>query len=451
MVTISLDRLRVWRRVALQGIFGLAVFVVALYLTFPYDRAKDVEIGSAGPAVGLAVKFSDIRVRTRPAPSPSGAPVKPSRFTIETARVSYSIWSLLSSVKTINVDMEAFGGQVDLTQTGAPGKKGPFEIRLHGRDIRLSELPGVGDALTIPLAGTLKLDVQLASETGKYADGNGDITFTCVECVIGDGKTPLKVPGNPFLAGGLTLPRTRLGDFGGHVAIEKGVAKLQGVEAKSPDLDVTLEGDVTLRDPLPMSAVNAYLRFKFSEAFLQKAATVQTILQVAGSQGKRPDGFYGLRLGGRLGQLSPPVLSPISPIVPSAPPLTPHPPTHPAIVPSNNAPPPPPAAPPPAPVAAPPPPPPVAAAPPPPPPPVEPPAPPPPPPPAEAPPPPPPPPAPPATAESPPAGAGSGWRGAPPPPASPAVADASGGAPGVPPPSDQAPAPAPGDSPNPTP
>ena len=41
------------------------------------------------------------------------------------------------------------------------------------------------------------------------------------------------------------------------MAIDKGVAKLQGVEAKSPDVEVTLEGEVTLRDPLPASTVNA--------------------------------------------------------------------------------------------------------------------------------------------------------------------------------------------------
>ena len=87
--------------------------------------------------------------------------------------------------------------------------------------------------------------------------------------MLGDGKTPLKVEGNPFLPGGLTLPRVRLGDLGGHVAIEKGVAKLQGVEAKSPDGELALEGEVTLRDPLPTSTVNAYLRFKLTRRLPQ--------------------------------------------------------------------------------------------------------------------------------------------------------------------------------------
>ena len=37
------------------------------------------------------------------------------------------------------------------------------------------------------------------------------------------------------------------------------------------------------------------------------------MLQMAGSAGKRPDGFYGVRLSGRLGAMSPPVFTPISP------------------------------------------------------------------------------------------------------------------------------------------
>ena len=90
MVTMTADRLRQLRKIGLFAGFGLLVFIVALYLSFPYDRAKDaairlasknldldVEIGSAGPAFGLAVMFRDIRVRTRPLTG------KPTRFTLD--------------------------------------------------------------------------------------------------------------------------------------------------------------------------------------------------------------------------------------------------------------------------------------------------------------------------------------------------------------------------------
>ncbi|HSY40011.1 MAG TPA: type II secretion system protein GspN, partial [Polyangia bacterium] len=280
------------------------------------------------PAFGLGVSFRDIRVRTRPATG------KPTRFTVEAARVSLSPMSLFSSSKNVSLSLEAFGGQIDFFQKGTPGKKKPFEVTVHARGVKMAEIPGVREAINLPLTGTAKVDFEIASETGRYADSNGEITFSCEGCVVGDGKSPLRVAGNPFLGGGLTLPRVRLDDLGGHVAIEKGVAKLQGIEAKSPDGDLALEGDVTLRDPVAMSTVNAYLRFKLSDSFLKQAANVATILQMAGAQGKRPDGFYGLRLSGRLGQLNPPILSPTSPLGASSAP-SPRPGTRASITPTN--------------------------------------------------------------------------------------------------------------------
>jgi type II secretion system protein N len=422
MATITPEMLRRLRRPALFSLFGLLVFIVALYFSFPSERAKevairtaaakdlDLEIGSASPAFGFGVVFRDILVRTKP---PTG---KPTRFTIESARLSVSPWSLLSSSKTVTIALEAFGGHVEITQTGAPGKKGLYELHVHARDVKMGELPGVRDAINLPLAGVAKIDLDLASESGKLAEAKGEITLSCDNLVIGDGKTPLKVAGNPFLSGGLTLPRVRLDDFGGHVAIDKGLAKLQEIGGRSPDGEVALEGEVTLRDPLPSSTVNAYLRFKFADAFLKQAAAVQTILQMAGAQGKRPDGFYGMRLSGRLGQLNPPVLSPTSPVTGAAPPTRPG--TRAAITPAFRPPvPAPPAAPAPAPPA------PAAIAQ------VSPPPTPPP----EPPPPPPPAPPPPAPAAAPPAPAPSpqqaGWRTPVPQPAGATVADAQPAAP----------------------
>jgi type II secretion system protein N len=360
----SPETLRRLRRAGIgTGVFWL-VFVVALYVWFPYDRAKevaidvaaqqgyDVDIDSAGPAWGAGVSFTNIHVKTRPT---SG---KPTRFIIEKATVTTSILgAIFTSTPSTTITLEAFGGRIELTQSGAPGKKGPFSIELTARGVDASKIPGVRESINLPLTGTLKLDVDLASATGRFADAKGTISFLCEACAAGDGKSPIKVEGNPFLGGGLTLPKVRIGDLRGEVAVDKGTAKLKGVESKSPDAETSLEGDVALRDPLVNSVVNAYLRFKLSDAFLKSASTVQTILQMAGAAGRRPDGSYGVRISGRMG--APAVgLSASSPFGsavparpagrPGAPPAyTPPPPAAPAIVPTapaaaqNPAPPPP--------------------------------------------------------------------------------------------------------------
>src|SRR5678815_2172068 len=172
MVTMTPDLLRHLRRIGLFAGFGVLVFATALYMVFPYERAReaairmasknldvDVEIGSAGPAFGLAVMFRDIRVRTRPTTG------KPIRFTIESAKFSPSLLALFgSSSFPYTVSADALGGKIDLYQSGAPGKKGGFRTEVSARDIDASEIPGLKEMINLPLAGRVMLEAKIASE-----------------------------------------------------------------------------------------------------------------------------------------------------------------------------------------------------------------------------------------------------------------------------------------------
>jgi type II secretion system protein N len=157
MVTMTPDKLRRLQRAAIYSAFGLVVFIVALYLSFPYDRAKeaaigwisknldlDAEIGSAGPAFGLAIGFEDVRLRTRPLTG------KPTRFTVESVKVSLSPFSLLTASKSVSVTADAFGGKIALDFQGTPGKKAaPFGIELHARDIAAGDVPTVKEVFIL--------------------------------------------------------------------------------------------------------------------------------------------------------------------------------------------------------------------------------------------------------------------------------------------------------------
>src|SRR5437016_2874798 len=154
MKTLSPETLRRLRRAGTSSAVGLFVFIVALYVWFPYDRAKevainllaaqnlDVEIESAGPAWGVGVTFSNIRVKTRP----TTANAKPTRFSIEHASVTTSIFSMLfSSSPQLTISLDAFGGHIGFTQSGSPGntRKQPFSVEITARDVKLAEVPGI--------------------------------------------------------------------------------------------------------------------------------------------------------------------------------------------------------------------------------------------------------------------------------------------------------------------
>jgi len=306
MTIITPERLRLLRRSLLYTAAGAIVYVIALTFCFPYDRARDaavavaaragydLEIGSAGPSFPFGIAFDEVRLRARTAVPPP----KPAQARFDSVRVAM-LPLAMSHGESFDVVARGLGGEITLA--GTVPKKGPFKIDLSAKDIALAQLPGVRETLNLPLTGAMTVTVHLESATGKYADTHGEIEFKCGSCVVGDGKTAAKLGSNPFLAAGLTLPRVRLGELAGRMVVEKGIAKAQGIAIKSADAEVTLDGEAVLRDPLPSSTLNFYVRFKLGDALLKGAPSIATILQMAGAPGLRPDGFYGLRIAGTLG------------------------------------------------------------------------------------------------------------------------------------------------------
>jgi type II secretion system protein N len=317
MTFLTSERLRTARAVGWRVGFGLLVFVVAFYFWFPYDRVKeqlvalaaqrdiDVQIASAGPLLGVGIALHDIDVIRKAA---TGQKSKPLR--IDEARVHLAPVRMLFGERAGRISAELLGGDLDL---GWQQSKSHSALQIKTEELSLAQIPGVKESINLPIFGKLGLALDLGMAGNKLADTEGTVSWTCAGCAIGDGKSKLKVAGNPMLAEGLSLPRIRFGDLTGRVVFDKGVGRLQAVQAHSPDGELTVEGEIRLADPMPYSQIDLYIRFKFSDTLLKSADKLQIILQLMESMGKRPDGFYGLRLSGMLMRLSPPVWAKTSP------------------------------------------------------------------------------------------------------------------------------------------
>jgi type II secretion system protein N len=311
------DRLRRLWRIGATTAFGWLVFFSVFILTLPYGRLKDylvvvaeqqgydVEVKSTGPAFGLGIRLKDITISSRP----SGGG-KPTRIAVPLANVRWSLLGALAGRKTYQVSAKVFGGDLDVETM-----RGKTESGLHAsaKAIDLSGIPWVKASINLPLSGMLDLRLD-EKMPGLHASATvGSLTWTCSACAVGDGKAKLIIPGNPLLAEGLGLPKIRLGNFVGRVSIDKGVGRLQGVQAKSPDGELYLEGEIRLNDHFASSWLDLYVRFKLSDALLKSSEKLSTIMQFAASAGKRPDGFYGFRVSGPLNHLGAPLWTKTSP------------------------------------------------------------------------------------------------------------------------------------------
>lgn len=313
------------RRILVWGgypLYSLVLFVVCLYFTFPYERIKSliedqlsssgrmtVTIGELGPSPLLGMTASDIKVVLRPKPvrrpgaagqpGGGGAPTskpKPMRMLIDEVSIGAGIGALLGGGIDVDFDVDGLGGEI-VGSYKAERKKG-WTLALRAEEIAAKEIPQL-QASGPPVRGTLSAKVDLSVPGNRVTKAKGVIEFTCKSCSVGDNKAKIKIPGNPMMAMGITLPRVRIGRLSGMIKVDDGVATFERLSARSPDIELELEGRLNLRKPMAFSMIQAYLRFKISDAFLAKNSKF-AILTTALARGKRPDGFYGMSITGLL-------------------------------------------------------------------------------------------------------------------------------------------------------
>ncbi len=319
-MTIALsERTRKLLRWIGYPLFALFVFFTFLYLTFPWEKLKyrvegylsssgemEVTIGSLGPAPLLGVSAERVALTLKPKPgeppppAAEGAPPsppKPTKILLESVTVRFGLFALLAKGVDVSFAASAFGGELEGRYRA--DKKKTWSARFEASKLELARIPFVQGAVGLPVAGTFSAKADVEVPEDRWSDATGLVELECDACSVGDGKAKLKVPGNPLLAMGVTLPQLRLGRFGGKIKIEKGVATLENVSAQSPDIEVALEGQFMLRTPFPYSNAQAYLRFKISPELKRRDAKFE-LLENGMTNAKRADGFFGMRVEGPL-------------------------------------------------------------------------------------------------------------------------------------------------------
>ena len=235
----------------------------------------------------------------------------PKPLFIDRLDVRVPLSELLAGNQVVHVQVDAFGGTI----RGSAGvnSDGMF---VNGKieQLILGRLASLGQ--TLPMTGSLALSVKFKAPWLKPPPGapptqpgvppefdilhaTGLLEIKLKDYVIGDGKTKLVVPEDPFLAQGFTYPRLWLGDLGGRLVVDRGRATIDGLHSKSPDAELWLDGYVELRDPVQMSELHLYLRFLPSAQLIKREPAIELINQGMNA-GRRPDGALGFAMFGSL-------------------------------------------------------------------------------------------------------------------------------------------------------
>lgn len=311
-------RLRRFAKLAAYPAFYFGCFFLFAYWTFPYERLKDrvvaeieksnrasgsaqrVEIDSLRPYWLTGVQARGVRLITPRPPTDPELAKGPVETVIDEVHVRLSFLPLFIGRLSVTFGAELFGGSVkgSATLNGAEQRLG-----LEAEGIELQRTDPVVAAVGAPVTGAFSCKLDVTTSDRKLAKTSGTFSFAVSDASLGDGKSQI--------AGKLALPRLTLGDVAASGEIKDGVMKLEKLAAAGRDLELSVEGKVTLREPTNESLLDVYGRFKFADAYRNKNDMTRSLLGAPGSStpplfeldprvkaSKRPDGAYAWHVGG---------------------------------------------------------------------------------------------------------------------------------------------------------
>lgn len=292
------------------------------YWTFPYERlqqriisgyaasqegrpdAKRLVIGDTTWSWRFpGIVLSDVElVGPKPEPAAEGekAP-KQSTIFVEEVYAGVALWPALFGDLDVDFDISGFGG--DLEGNFQQSEEGIL-LDMELDDVDPGQLPGVVEALQLPLSGRVTGTISLSVPEGKYANAEGNVDLRIEELAVGDGVTKVRDL--------VALPTVQVGTLELLASVTKGRIKIEKLAAQGGDLDVSAEGRLRLRDPLSVSMIESVdLEFKFSDKYRDKDETTRSLLGKPGDRlggaidmspdvkrAKGEDGFYRWRLSG---------------------------------------------------------------------------------------------------------------------------------------------------------
>lgn len=305
-MTLS-PRLRLALRVAGYVALGLVCFVYALHLTFPYHRVKDRMIESLSSKYEVTIldierslvpgRFSLEGVTLTSRPDVVGQPVTTMFF--KRIEVDVAFLPLLSGKAEVGLDIATGGGSIAGSVRMAKTSLG-VDFRL--RRVPLATLPGVADAVGLPLGGQGDGRVSLTLPNNDWQRASGKVELSCkVGCTVGDGESRVYPKArNPnealMVSSGIPVETITVTRFVLAMTIAKGDAFRDRFEFESPDGDLELDFDIKLAKKLGESTIAGCIRYRCSREYLSRSPAACEL----GSPAVDADGFRNIKLAGRL-------------------------------------------------------------------------------------------------------------------------------------------------------
>lgn len=300
-------------------VLGLVTFVFAVAHTFPYDRLKSKIEAVVGDRYHVDIES------IRPKFFPGGVVVSGISLRSIPQRPDEQVVAVFIDRVELDVGLlAAIGGRLDLdllvevaggSLEGRIGlSKAGLSARVETEQLPLGSLPGLQEAVGLPMAGGLDAKLELELPQQQWSQATGSISLACIGCTVGDGESTLQMrppevpagrrqPQMAFGGEGITVPRLNLGNAMADIDIQSGTGTIKHFAASSADGTLQIEGTINFRDPFRTSQFPGCMRFKLSDELKQRERDFGNIEFLLPPQSRQTDGTFAIPTKGTLSHL----------------------------------------------------------------------------------------------------------------------------------------------------
>ena len=265
--------------------FTLFMFVVGLYLTFPWDAARDRVLDLASKAAGTRIAAKRLEPHWVTGIEAEGLEIgDKDPIVIDKVRVRAHVLAFLTGKQGFSVWMPIGKGEIDADITLSEEL---IDADVVVAKVQLDQVAPLLAASGLPLMGTVdfKADVVLGRKDPKRS--NGKMVLTTEGLAIEKGGKLGMVP----------VPELTLGNLKLEAPITDGKMEFKNTRLPGTDLEIALDGAVNLMAAVGKSNLNLMLGLKPTEKLLSSDPLLRPILKNFESS-KDSEGFFGLSVMG---------------------------------------------------------------------------------------------------------------------------------------------------------
>lgn len=277
--------------------YGILLFLLFIYLTFPFEQLKTrifstiqqnsglkIEATKVSPLLlrGIGLKFRDVTI-SGTIPGIDKNISKP--ITVDKFWIGISPLSLVFAKPRVKGGTNIFGGSIKVTANFQDFLKSPpGSIKIKMRNINLSDMLALkeeGINLKGDLSGTIKLEGDLSNPISLSGEIDTDIDNVLLK---------------KGTIAGFTLPDISIKGGTIKASLLKGDLKIEEFEIGSPkeDLHFIYTGNIKLGRRIQYSQADLVMKIKFSDKLKNDFQAFLPLLEAA----KKPDNYYAFKQKG---------------------------------------------------------------------------------------------------------------------------------------------------------